>query len=59
MTAKTVFYLRIKDTRDGRILHESNNYDTMEELFEEFKYWLDQEDTQVIFSKRVIIIPQQ
>lgn len=34
MTAKTVFYLRIKDTRDVRILHESNNYDTMEELFE-------------------------
>lgn len=57
MTAKTVFYLRIKDTRDGRIFHESNNYDTMEELFEEFKYWLDQEDTQVIFSKRVIMIP--
>lgn len=57
MTAKTVFYLRIKDTMDGRILHESNNYDTMEELFEEFKYWLDQEYTQAIFSKRVIMIP--
>ena len=57
MIAKTVFYLRIKDTRDGRILHESKNYDTIEELFEEFKYWLDQEDTQVIFSKRVIMIP--
>ena len=57
MIAKTVFYLRIKNTRDGRILHESNNYDTMEELFEELKYWLDQEYTQAIFFKRVIMIP--
>lgn len=57
MIAKTVFYLRIQDARNRRMFHESNNYDTMEELFEEFKYWLDQEDVQVVFSKRVIIVP--
>lgn len=57
MIAKTVFYLRIQDARNRRMFHESNNYDTMEELFEEFKYWLDQEDVQVVFSKRVIMVP--
>lgn len=58
MIAKTVFYLRIQDAKNRRVWHESCNYNTIEELFNEFKYWLkEHDDTPVIFAQRIVMIP--
>lgn len=33
MKTKTVFYLRVQDAKNRRYWHDSQNYDTMDELF--------------------------
>lgn len=59
MIAKTVFYLRIQDKKNRRVWHESRNYKTIDELYNKFKYWLEEHnDTPVIFAQRIVMIPQ-
>lgn len=58
MITKTVFYLRIQDAKNRRVWHESRNFNTIDELFDRFKYWLkEHDDTPVIFAQRTIMIP--
>lgn len=59
MLGKTVFYLRVQDAKNRRYWHDSQNYDSMEELFAACKKWLEQHRyTPVIFAQREIVIPE-
>ncbi len=59
MLGKTVFYLRVQDAKNRRYWHDSQNYDSMEELFAACKSWLEEHSfTPVIFAKKVIVIPE-
>lgn len=59
MTTKTVFYLRVQDAKNRRYWRDSQNYDSMDELFAACKEWLaEHRYTPVIFAQREIIIPE-
>lgn len=59
MLGKTVFYLRVQDMKNRRYWHDSQNYDSIEELFAACKSWLEEHPfTPVIFAKKVIVIPE-
>lgn len=59
MKTKTVFYLRVQDAKNRRYWRDSQNYDTMDELFAACKEWLEQHRyTPVIFAQREIVIPE-
>ena len=57
MLGKTVFYLRVQDAKNRHYWHDSQNYDSMEELFAAYKEWLKEHKyTPVIFAQKVVII---
>lgn len=59
MLGKAVFYLRVQDAKNRRYWHDSQNYDSMEELLVAYKSWLEEHPfTHVIFAKKVIVIPE-
>lgn len=59
MLGKTVFYLRVQDAKNRRYWHDSQNYDSVEELFAACKEWLKEHKyTPVIFAQNVVIIPE-
>lgn len=59
MKTKTVFYLRVQDAKNRRYWHDSQNYDSMEELFAACKSWLEEHPfTPVIFAQREVMIPE-
>lgn len=59
MLGKTVFYLRVQDAKNRCYWHDSQNYDSMEELFAACKEWLKEHKyTPVIFAQKVVIIPE-
>lgn len=59
MKTKTVFYLRVQDAKNRRYWRDSQNYNSMDELFAACKSWLEEHPfTPVIFAKKVIVIPE-
>ena len=59
MKTKTVFYLRVQDAKNRRYWHDSQNYDTMDELFAACKEWLvEHRYTPVIFAQREVMTPE-
>ena len=41
MKTKTVFYLRVQDAKNRRYWRDSQNYNSMDELFAACKEWLE------------------
>lgn len=59
MKTKTVFYLCVQDANNRRYWRDSQNYNSMDELFAACKEWLKQHRyTPVIFAQREIVIPE-